>query len=151
MVCKFGKFEKFWYYQKWQSFDRNIFEPHRWKTIRIAPQIMFGDKTNSFWVCLQVCQVWEVLVLPKVTKFWTKYFWVVLMENMNHKSCSGVLGGKNQLILGWFASLASMGGFGTIKKIKFWPKYFWVVLMENLHHISFFGVLGEKPTQVRKF
>ena len=104
------------------KFWPKYFGSYWWKTIKRGLQIMFGGfggKTNSFWVGLQVWQVWQVLVLPKVTKFWPTYFGAVLMEKDKICTTNPVRGfpGQNQLILGWFESLES---FGTTKSDKFW-------------------------------
>ena len=87
----------------------------------------FGGKTNSFWVGLQV---WEVLVEPKVAKFYPDSFWAVLMEN--DKNCptnpvgeGGVLGKTNTFLVGLQVCEVLVGAEVT----KFLPEYFWVVLM----------------------
>jgi len=96
---------------------------------------------NSFRVGLKV---WEVLGRPKATRFWSKYFWAVLMEN--DKNCS-----RNHVGDFWSKTNSFLVGLkvwkvlGRPKVTKFWPEYFWAVLMENDKNCST-NNLGAKPT-----
>jgi len=69
----------------------------------------------------------ETFGTTKSDKVLTEIFWIVLMKNDKTWTTNHVRGfwWQNQLILGWFASLASLASFGTTKSDKVLTDIFW--------------------------